>query len=157
MTPKNIIVVVIALSVVGGGVAIVGSSMSSGVFSLTLKQVLDAPAKLETREFKVVGNVVAGSIKKGANQFEIDFVISDKEGRRLACHFKGSVPDPFAEGREVILQGRLADSGAAPGDLKMEVSKITVKCPSKYEEAGMNEDEFQDYYKQKYKNGHRKE
>lgn len=151
MTVKKVITVLIALAVVGGGIAIVGSSMSSGVFNLTLQQVLDSPSKLGEREFKVVGNVAIGSIKQGSSPFDIDFAIVDQEGRRLACHYKGAVPDPFAEEREVILQGRLAD------DSRMEVTKITVKCPSKYQEEGLSEAEYQGYYNKKYKNGHREE
>jgi cytochrome c-type biogenesis protein CcmE len=144
-----VITVVVAVAVVGGGVAIVGSSMESGVFSLTIDEAVSAPDRIRGKEFKVTGNVVEGTVKRGATPFDLDFAIADKEGRRLDCHYKGAVPDPFAEGREVILQGMLSDPR------KMEVSKITVKCPSKYQEEGLSEDQYDDYYKKKYQNGHR--
>ena len=146
---RKVIVAFVALAVLVGGVAIVGSSMSSGVFNLTIGDALSSPDKLQGREFKVVGDVVAGSVKKGATPFDLDFAIADKEGRRMECHYKGAVPDPFAEGREVILQGTLDASS------RMQVTKITVKCPSKYQEEGVSEDQYDDYYKGKYDRGHR--
>ncbi|MBM4396497.1 MAG: cytochrome c maturation protein CcmE [Deltaproteobacteria bacterium] len=146
---KKIVTVLIAVAVLGGGVAIVASSMSSGVFSLTIAEAQSAPERLAGKELKVTGDVVSGSIRRGATPFEMDFAIADKEGRRLDCHYKGAIPDPFAEGREVILQGALGT------DRKLEVSKITVKCPSKYQEAGIAEDRYDDYYGKKYKDGHR--
>ena len=150
MPARKVVTVVVALAVVGGGVAIVGSSMSSGVFSLTVEDVLSSTDRLLGKEFKVAGNVATGSVARGASPFDLDFAITDKGGRRLDCHYKGAVPDPFAEGREVILQGAL---GAGK---RMEVTKITVKCPSKYQEEGMGEDQYDDYYRQKYEKGHRK-
>ena len=150
MKARKIASVAIAAAVVAGGAAIVGSSMSSGVFSLTLEQVLAQAGELEGREFKVTGKVRPGSVKQGATPFEITFAVTDDKGRVLDCRYKGTVPDPFAEDREVILQGTLGP------DRVMKVSKITVKCPSKYEEAGMSEEDYSDYYKEKYEEGHRK-
>lgn len=157
MAVKKIVTVLVAVAVVAGGIAIVGSSMSQGVFSLTLQQVLETPGDLGSRVFKVVGNVMPGTIKQGATPFELDFAITDQAGRRLDCHFEGAVPDPFAEEREVILQGRLAGKAGPSGKPRMDVDLITVKCPSKYQEAGLNEDEYQDYYNNKYQGGHKKE
>jgi cytochrome c-type biogenesis protein CcmE len=151
MSARKVIPLLVALAVVGGGIAIVGSSMSSGVFSLTIEEALASAGRLRDKDFKVGGNVVAGSVGRGATPFELSFAIADAGGRRLDCHYKGSVPDPFAEGREVILQGRMDDGS------RMEVSKITVKCPSKYQEEGVNEEQYDDYYRKKYDKGHRKE
>ena len=150
MSARKVITVLAAIAVLGGGVAIVASSMSSGVFSLSVQEVLASGDRLEGREFKVAGAVMPGSFSKDTTPFEWRFAVSDKEGRRLDCHYRGSVPDPFAEGREVILQGTRSAEG------RMEVGKITVKCPSKYEEAGVTEDRAAEYYQQKYRDGHRK-
>lgn len=149
MSAGKIVPIVVAIAVLGGGFAIVASSMQSGVFSLTLEEALAASETLGSREFKVGGNVVEGSIAKGSNTFETMFAVADAGGRRLECLYQGALPDPFAEGREVILQGRLE------GEKRMRVSKITVKCPSKYQEAGVSEEQADEYYKGKYKGGHR--
>jgi len=134
--------------VIGSGVSIVVSSMSAGVFSLTIQEVKASSYRLVDRELRVAGEVVRGSIARGA--FETRFAISDPEGRSIDCRYKGTLPDPFAEGRDVILQGRLRSEGW------FDVSKITVKCPSKYEEAGMDEEQYQEYYRKKYESGHRR-
>lgn len=147
---RKVVTVLLAVAVLAGGVAIVASSMSGGVFSLTIAEAQSAPELHVGKEVKVSGDVVAGSVVRGATPFEMEFAIADKEGRRLDCHYKGSIPDPFAEGREVILQGSIG------ADRRMEVSKITVKCPSKYQEAGVSEEQADDYYRKKYQNGHRK-
>jgi cytochrome c-type biogenesis protein CcmE len=142
---KRVATIVVALAVLVGGVAIIGSSMTSGVFNLTVAEALAQPERLVGHEFKVGGNVAVGSIVRGDSPFEIDFTIEDADARRLDCRYKGAVPDPFAEGREVILQGKLDASH------RMQVSKITVKCPSKYQEAGVTEEAAESYYQTRYK------
>ena len=76
------------------------------------------------------------------------FTIRDESNEELVCRYSGVLPDPFAEGRVVILQGGLA------ADRVLDVTQVTVKCPSKYEEEGYSEEEYQDYYGSKYRNGH---
>jgi len=151
VTARKIVPVVVAVAVLAGGFGIVASSMQSGVFNLTLEEALAASETLGRKEFKVGGNVMEGSVSKGANAFETAFAITDANARRLDCLYQGALPDPFAEGREVILQGHLE------GAKRMRVTKITVKCPSKYEEAGVSEEQADQYYKDKYKNGHRED
>ncbi len=149
MSARKIVPVVVAVALLVGGFAIVGSSMQSGVFSLTLEEALAASETLGSKEFKVGGNVVEGSVSRGSNAFETTFSIADAAGRRLVCAYQGALPDPFAEGREVILQGSFERGN------RMKVSKITVKCPSKYQEAGVDEEKANEYYKNKYDGGHR--
>lgn len=149
MNARKIVPVVVAVAVLGGGFAIVASSMQSGVFNLTLEEALAATDTLGSKEFKVGGNVLAGSVAKGSNTFETSFAITDIGNHRLDCLYQGALPDPFAEGREVIVQGHLEGPG------RMRVSKITVKCPSKYQEAGITEEQADQYYKNKYENGHK--
>lgn len=145
---NKVVMVGAALAVLAGGAAIVGSSMSAGVFQLTIEETLASPERYIGRELKVVGTVASGTISRAAGPFEIAFSIRDAAGRMLPCHYRGMVPDPFAEDREVILQGTLREGP------RMEVSKIVVKCPSKYEEEGLSEEEAQRYYDRKYRSGH---
>ena len=145
MNRKKISTIIIAVVILAGGVAVIVSSMSKGVFNLTVAQALASPERLVGQEFKVGGKVVANSVIQCKTPFELDFAIDDEEGRRLDCSYEGIVPDPFAEGREVILQGTLDASHV------MVVSKITVKCPSKYQEAGVTEEAAAEYYNTKYR------
>lgn len=141
----------VAALVLVGGLLVVGSSMSGGVYSLSLEEALTAAERIGDREFKVSGVVAQGSVRQGQNAFETRFDIQDETGRRLSCIHQGALPDPFAEGREVILQGRFAGAGT------MQVNRMIVKCPSKYQEAGVSEEQAEEYYREKYRGGHRKE
>lgn len=147
---KKLVPAIIFAAVIGGGIGIVASSMSAGVFQTSVAEALGTPERFMGREFKVTGEVVKGSVRRGPGPFDLEFAIKDTAGEGLLrCRYRGTVPDPFAEGREVILQGVLRE-----GPL-MEVSKITVKCPSKYQEEGLSEEEAKEYYERKYMEGHR--
>jgi cytochrome c-type biogenesis protein CcmE len=149
MNRGKILTIAVSIVLVAAGVAIVASSMSSGTFSLSVAETLERRGSLVDREFKVAGRVAEGSVSRGPGPFDLAFDLADPEDRRLSCRYKGAVPDPFAPGREVILQGRLA------ADFGMEVSRITVKCPSKYQEEGVDAEKYGDYYRQKYDREHR--
>ena len=145
---RKVVVILFAAGVLAGGVAIVGSSMSAGVFQLTVEETLAAPERFLGREFRLVGTVAAGSVVRGPGPFDLKFAVRDASGRTLPCSYQGTVPDPFAEDREVILQGTLREGP------RMDVSKIIVKCPSKYQEEGVSEEEAAQYYERKYRTGH---
>ena len=77
---------------------------------------------------EVYGNVVAGSVEhRGA---DLSFVIADRDdpSKSVPVEYSGQVPDPFREGREVIVDGELVD-----GTLVAEKDSLITKCPSKFE------------------------
>ena len=59
------------------------------------------------------------------------FVVADREdpSARIAVEYSGTVPDPFREGREVIVRGDVSD-----GVFLAERDSLVTKCPSKFEE-----------------------
>lgn len=141
--------VILALLLLGvTGAAIVASSMSAGVFQLTVGEIGASASRYLGRELKVQGTVIPGSVNRLQGLFETLFSIGDSSGHSLPCRYKGKLPDPFAEGREVILQGVLREGP------HLEVKKIVVKCPSKYQEEGISEEAAAEYYEKKYRSGH---
>jgi cytochrome c-type biogenesis protein CcmE len=79
-----------------------------------------------SRTYDVTGTVVPGSVKRSGD--ELDFRISDRDGTDpIPVRYSGTVPDPFREGREVILTGRLQD-----GTFVGERDSLITKCPSKF-------------------------
>lgn len=144
---RKVVAGIVAVAILALGLAIVASSMSAAFFQLSIEETIASLDRYRDREVKVVGIVVPGSVAKGFGPFEVSFSIQDGVGRTLPCQYTGTLPDPFAEGREVILQGTLR-SGP-----RLEVSKVIVKCPSKYVEEGVSEEEAQ-YYERKYRMGH---
>lgn len=126
-----------AVSKIGIGVVIAGAvafivvcDPGEGVLEYVyVDKVAAAPEKYEGRTIKVHGTVVEGTVqKKKGSTGDYRFVV-EHEGQRLAVHFTDIPPDTFQEGGEVVLTGRLNESG----DL-FESNEMSAKCPSKYEE-----------------------
>jgi cytochrome c-type biogenesis protein CcmE len=77
----------------------------------------------------LVGRVV-GPVRGDAHGSGLRFALRNVQGQtaaRVAVSYRGSVPDLFRTGREVVVEGTLRDGAfaAKPGTL-------STKCPSKY-------------------------
>lgn len=85
------------------------------------------PSELtEGRSYEVTGKVVKGSISHSGD--ELRFRIRDRDGREsVPVTYTGSVPDPFRDGREVIVSGELRQ-----GTFVAERDSLVTKCPSKF-------------------------
>jgi cytochrome c-type biogenesis protein CcmE len=122
--------IVLGLSLAGAVTYLVLSDSGEGVLEYVfVDQVVDQPERYEGRTIKIHGVVVPGSVERrvGASA-DYQFVI-EHEGRRLAVHHTDIVPDTFRESGDVILTGRLNQTG----DL-FESNEMSAKCPSKYQE-----------------------
>ncbi len=76
--------------------------------------------------YQLTGKVVPGSVHHSGDQ--LDFRISDRDGSDpIPVTYTGTVPDPFAPGREVIVTGKL-ENGTFVG----ERDSLVTKCPSKF-------------------------
>ena len=86
-------------------------------------------AKQSSGDFKLTGKVVDGSVKRQGE--ELSFKIRDRDGNQsVPVTYAGVVPDPFRDGREVIVAGRLKD-----GTFVAERDSLVTKCPSKFQNA----------------------
>jgi cytochrome c-type biogenesis protein CcmE len=85
------------------------------------------------RSYQVTGMVVAGSVHRvGA---VLDFSVEDRVGgTTIPLAYTGTVPDPFREGREVIVTVE-KQGGTYVG----ERNSLITKCPSKYKAAPAGE------------------
>jgi cytochrome c-type biogenesis protein CcmE len=78
------------------------------------------------RSYEVTGKVVDGSVERGGE--ELRFRIRDRDGTQsVPVRYTGAVPDPFREGREVIVSGELRG-----GTFVAERDSLVTKCPSKF-------------------------
>jgi cytochrome c-type biogenesis protein CcmE len=78
------------------------------------------------QSYELTGKVVNGSIAHAGD--ELRFRIRDRDGRAsLPVRYTGTVPDPFREGREVIVSGELRG-----GTFVAERDSLITKCPSKF-------------------------
>jgi cytochrome c-type biogenesis protein CcmE len=85
------------------------------------------PSEIEPgKSYELTGKVVNGSIQKSGD--ELRFRIRDRDGTEsVPVTYAGVVPDPFREGREVIVSGELEQ-----GVFLAERDSLVTKCPSKF-------------------------
>ncbi len=141
---STIIAVIVGL----GALLVVQSSFSSGRYSLDIAAIKAEPHRFVGREVKIVGKIKEGTtenVTRGSTQ-ELRFVIHDGLGNELPVAYPHLPPDPYKEGRECIVEGIMGKDGT------IQCTKLTVKCPSKYQtEGGTHPGDEQDPgYEKKY-------
>jgi cytochrome c-type biogenesis protein CcmE len=122
---KRTIRLVIALSVavlLGG--ALIYTSFDAATEARQPSDLI-AGAK-EGKSYELTGKVVRGSVQRNDNLLR--FGIRDRGGNAsVPVRYRGAVPDPFREGREVIVKGSLRN-----GVFVGERDSLVTKCPSKF-------------------------
>jgi len=85
------------------------------------------------RSYQLTGTVVAGSVHREGSA--LDFGVEDRVGgTTVPVSYTGTVPDPFREGREIIVT--VQKQGAR---FVGERDSLITKCPSKYRNAPAGE------------------
>src|SRR5687767_4110853 len=105
--------------------ALVYTSFSA---STEAKQPSDLITANSGDTYDLTGKVVADSVTRdeGGLRFEIE----DRDGSAsLPVRYSGTVPDPFREGREVIVTGNMEE-----GTFVADRDSLVTKCPSKFTE-----------------------
>ena len=78
------------------------------------------------RSYELTGKVVKDSVERGDER--LHFSVRDRDGTAsVPVVYEGVVPDPFREGREVIVSGELKG-----GSFIAERDSLVTKCPSKF-------------------------
>jgi cytochrome c-type biogenesis protein CcmE len=115
------LIVALTAAVVLAG-ALVWTSFGSATEATTPSQALkSAPGK----SIEVTGKVVDGSVRRGD---PLRFRVRDRDGTAsVPVVYRGAVPDPFREGREVIVTGTMRG-----GTFVAERDSLVTKCPSKF-------------------------
>lgn len=105
--------------------ALVYTSFSAATDARTPSELL-AAAPGETSE--VFGNVVDNSVERSGGRLEFEIADREDPSASVPVSYEGQVPDPFREGREVIVTGALVN-----GTLVAEKDSLITKCPSKFQ------------------------
>ncbi len=114
---RLVVALSVALALAG---ALVYTSFSGATEASKPSQIV--PGK----SYELTGKVVKGSVKREGERLR--FRIRDRDGREsVPVAYAGVVPDPFREGREVIVDGELKD-----GTFIAERDSLVTKCPSKF-------------------------
>ncbi len=114
------IVILLALSYLG-----YAGFQRSATYYYNVSEFLGNGAATEKANVKVMGEVARGSVQRnGARNLRFDL---NEGGQKMPVVYEGAVPDAFATGIDVVVEGRLDRSGV------FQAKTIVTKCPSKYE------------------------
>lgn len=120
------LVVALSAAVLLGG-ALIYTSFSASTQASTPSDLL---ASAEAgRSYELTGKVAAGSVGKDGDKLTFRIRDRDGGGGSVPVTYEGVVPDPFREGREVIVSGALEG-----GTFVAERDSLITKCPSKFTE-----------------------
>lgn len=138
---------IVAAILLGGGGLLLATSFGGGQYAMSdFGAVLSDFEHFEGEKMRVVGHIKEGSTREAIvdGQPVLSFAVVDGQGNELDVHYAKSRPDPYKEGRECIIEGRL-DEGRV-----LQASVLTVKCPSKYQSEDGLVDRSPEYYEEKY-------
>ena len=79
--------------------------------------------------YQLTGKVAPGSISHDGSELHFQIADRDDPSAKVPVNYSGTVPDPFREGREVIVTGKLEN-----GTFEAEKDSLVTKCPSKFAE-----------------------
>jgi cytochrome c-type biogenesis protein CcmE len=104
-----------------------------------LLQASELVSKREVAQSQTVQvDGIAAGPTSGEQGERFSFYVTDRDGKhRTKVNYRGSVPDAFRVGRNVIITGKLVRAPKS-GDqvFKAEPGSLVTKCPSKFESDG---------------------
>ena len=118
------------------GYLIISSISSAGAYYREVGEVLAQRDALTGKNLRVSGNIVTESVDYNAANLDLNFMISDPadSSKQLQVYFHGVQPDQIGrDGASAIVEGSLGPNGV------VEANNLLLKCPSRYEESGMEE------------------
>ncbi len=125
----------IAIGLVAGALAVLVflGTRQNLTYYYEIDELAAAAAETDGR-LRVSGDVVEGSVVKDDAARTVRFAIrgsgSGGSERELSVVYSGTLPDIFRPGIQVVVEGRLEESGT------FRAETLLAKCPSKYQAAG---------------------
>ncbi len=127
----------IRLGVALGAAVLLAAALvyTSFTASTEARQPSDLLASSSGDTYDLTGVVVDGSVARGDSGLR--FEIKDRDGSAsLPVRYTGTVPDPFRDGREVIVTGAVQD-----GTFVAQRDSLVTKCPSKFSDEAIEDPE----------------
>ncbi len=98
------------------------------MYMVTVAEYLAAPDAYSGTTVRIAGRVHENSVQWDAAKHDLRFTLDDIAGQgQLKVHYNGLLPDMFAEGRDVIVEGPHSS-----GEV-FEATAVLTSCPSKYQ------------------------
>ena len=99
---------------------------ASWQYYLTVDECLSDASELATQRMRVNGKVAVGSLQITPDRQRATFQLCGTNSK-LPVNCTGPLPDNLAEDMEVVVEGRLDETGRLQGD------QVLTRCASKYE------------------------
>jgi cytochrome c-type biogenesis protein CcmE len=100
---------------------------STSTYYFEMDEFVARKASHDGEDLRVKGWVRAGSMRWDPQTNELAFDLARQDGSEpVPVAFRGILPDMFAEGREVVVEGHY-------GGGRLAAKQIMTSCPSKYE------------------------
>jgi cytochrome c-type biogenesis protein CcmE len=77
--------------------------------------------------YQLTGMVAPGSVERHGSGLRFEVADRDDPSATIPVAYQGQIPDPFREGREVIVKGTVED-----GTFVADKDSLITKCPSKF-------------------------
>lgn len=98
---------------------------TSWQYYLQVDECLSQAHQFRGKRLRVSGRIGAGSLEASSEHREASFTL-EGDAYHLPVHYRGSVPDNLAEGRDVVVEGALASDGC------FQCDTLITRCASKY-------------------------
>ncbi len=124
--------------IAGVGLLIYRGISDTGVYYMTVEELIEKAPVLKDDSVRISGNVVADSIDYNQKELILSFAVSDIENpaKTIDVLYNGVVPDAFTSDVEVVLEGVYKE------DRNLFLAEtLLAKCPSKYESEIKEEEE----------------
>ena len=103
---------------------------TTSMYYFEIDEFIAARATHSGEDLRVKGWVRAGSMDWDPRTNDLRFDLARQDGSgAIAVSYSGILPDMFADGREVVVEGYY-------GGESLEARQIMTSCPSKYEAEG---------------------
>ena len=131
-TSKNqkwVYLAAVLLVAAGVGYLVFSGLSQNTVYFLNVSEALAMPAE-KLSQARLFGTVAADGIVLDPSSMGVAFNVQDKDdpSKSIRVNYRGTVPDTFKAGVEVILEGAFK-----PGANQFEATTLLTKCPSTYE------------------------
>ncbi len=127
MSTKTIVKTLISVLIIGGGVGyfMYQAMQSSWAYYYSVDDFMANKNQAQHHSLRIAGTVKQNSVVRDLQKMSMNFALAGA-GAEVSVTYKGSVPDNFAEGREVVVEGHLDATGV------FQAETLITRCESKY-------------------------
>ncbi len=135
MNKTSVRLLLVSVLVIGSVAYLILSGVKqTGLHYLSVTELAQLTEPPKAGGFRLDGKVEAGSVVYDQREPRLAFKMTDGK-EAIGIVYEGLMPDAFAAGREVVVEGTYRHA-----ERTLHASKLVTKCPSKYEAEGLGKD-----------------